>query len=159
MAELRKVRITAMEAMAEVIVQTVEQGGQAKFTVTGNSMYPIFRSDMDSVFVARPGRLRLFDVILYRRADGAYVLHRIVGRARGAFVLCGDGQTELEYGVTPGMVLAVVTAFERGGRRVSVRAPWYRLYAALWCLVRPLRFPILAALRRVKRRFVKGRCV
>ena len=54
-------------------------------------------------------------MVLYRRQNGAYVLHRIAAiGADGTYMMCGDAQTVLEPGIRREQLLAVVTDFARG---------------------------------------------
>ena len=49
-------------------------------TVTGGSMLPLLAGGRDRVTLGPvPERLRRGEVLLYRRADGSYVLHRLTG--------------------------------------------------------------------------------
>ena len=76
-------------------------------TVTGGSMLPLLAGGRDRVTLGPvPDRLRRGEVLLYRRADGSYVLHRLTSfRQDGTLVFCGDRQTEPERGIRPEQVL------------------------------------------------------
>lgn len=69
-------------------------------TVTGGSMLPLLAGGRDRVTLGPvPERLRRGEVLLYHRADGSYVLHRLTGFGQdGTLVFCGDRQTEPERG-------------------------------------------------------------
>lgn len=86
-------------------------------TVTGGSMLPLLAGGRDRVTLGPvPERLRRGEVLLYRRADGSYVLHRLTGFGQdGTLVFCGDRQTEPERGIRPEQVIARAVAFERKG--------------------------------------------
>ncbi|KAB5607395.1 S24/S26 family peptidase [Bifidobacterium jacchi] len=66
------------------IEQTLASEGVLVSTTSGRSMLPMLRNRRDTIVIrpaesARPGGLlRRFDVALYRRPDGAYVLHRVI---------------------------------------------------------------------------------
>lgn len=98
----------------------------------GVSMLPLLRGGKDTVELVTPDSINLHDVIWYRRQDGEYVLHRVVGIEGDTFVLCGDHQITREYGVRRKDVLGVMCGFYRGERHVSVDNMWYRAYVALW---------------------------
>lgn len=107
---------------------------------TGTSMLPAFRPDRDlMVVVPAAGRLRKYDVALYRRPDGRYVLHRALSVRPHDYAFRGDNCARMEYGVTDDDILGVMTAFVRDGQRVEVSNPWYRLYVRLWCALPLLR--------------------
>ena len=103
-------------------------------TVTGGSMLPLLAGGRDRVTLGPvPERLRRGEVLLYRRADGSYVLHRLTGFGQdGTLVFCGDRQNEPERGIRPEQVIAQAVAFERKGHFFTRRAPGYRVYCALW---------------------------
>ncbi len=127
------------------------QGGVFRFAPTGGSMRPMLREKRDTVVLAPVrGDVRKYDVILYRRADGQVVLHRVIRVDKaGTLVLCGDAQVVPERGIGLEQVLGVLVSFSHGEREVSVRSMRYRVYAAVWVASRPVR----RAARRVRRMF------
>lgn len=144
-----------MDTIVQLIVPVLEGGKSAKFTVVGNSMYPLFRSGADNVIVAKPKKIKSRDIILYRRKDGTYVLHRVLGKGEQGYKLCGDRQYLIEYPVKTESVLAVVTSFERNGRTYSTKNLLYNIYSLMWCLAFPLRPAVAKVYRLTKRCFKK----
>lgn len=112
-----------------IIEEKLGQGGEITFKPHGTSMLPLLRQDIDSVTIGAvrcmPKRL---DVILYRRAGGQFVLHRIIGEDSNGFILCGDNQFIREYGVTEDMIIGVMTGFCRNGRQVNMNGILYGTY-------------------------------
>lgn len=133
------------------------RGGRLVYTCVGTSMLPMLRQKRDLLIIEKKeGRLKKYDVPLYRRASGQYVLHRIVKVCADSYVLCGDHQWRREYGVTDGQIIGVLTAFVRDGREISVTDKGYRLYVRLWCGLFPLRAALVwcaAIPGRLKRRW------
>ena len=131
-------------------------GGRARLPVTGSSMLPMLRGGRDVVeLVSLSAPPKRGEVVLYRRADGTYVLHRVIARRDETTCLCcGDNQWMREP-VPDANMIARVDGFIRRGRRIGVDAPGYRIYQTLWTAMMPLRRPILAV-RRVLG-FVKRR--
>ncbi len=137
-----------MVSLADLIplMQEIFKLGKT-FTVTakGSSMTPLLHSGRDEVVLAEckdTTKLKVRDVPLYLRDDGTCVLHRIVRVNKESFDMCGDAQTEIERGILKSQIVAVAVGFKRRGRSFSVKDKWYRVYAFLWCIVRPIR-PIL----------------
>ena len=134
-----------MEQLMPILADQLKIGGRANLVVTGNSMYPTLRHRADVVNlipVCRP--LKRGDLILYRRENGQYILHRIVTKPKnGCFFCTGDNQWELES-VTDCQVLALVDGFRRSGRACSENSGRYRTWVAVWVWLRPVRRPILA---------------
>ncbi len=140
-SEPKRLALSA-DAICELMAAAFARGGPFAFCPTGTSMLPMLKERRDTVWLrapraGEPGRL---DVVLYRRADGQAVLHRVIAvQPNGSLTLCGDRQLTLERDVAPGQVLAVLCAFTRRGRRHKAQDPLYRLYAALWVFTLPLR--------------------
>jgi hypothetical protein len=102
-------------------------------------MLPMLRQGIDSVVLSPvTGRLHKYDLPLYQRDSGKYVLHRVV-EVGETYTCMGDNQFVREYGVRQEQLIAVVTAFYRGDRLWSVDALPYRFYCWCWCVSRPLR--------------------
>lgn len=137
------------------------QSGRLVYTGVGYSMLPMLRPKRDLIIIERPrGKLRRYDVALYRRSTGHYVLHRVLHVAKDGYVMCGDHQCQRERGVTDAQVIGVLTAFVRDGNMIPVTAGRYRLYVHLWCDLFWLRAAGLCCLTlagRIKRRI--GRTV
>ncbi len=138
----------AMETIVPLLVETLENGGSMRIYPRGISMLPMIRQGIDSVVLSCKGeRLKKYDIPLYRRADGSYVLHRVIKAADGEYVCSGDNQIAVERGVRHENVIAVVTAFSRGNANYDVDGFGYKFYCRFWCLTRPV--------RRVWRKFKK----
>lgn len=140
-----------MEALAEVIALQLEQGGRASLTVSGSSMMPMLHHHRDAVTLIPPSpRQNKGDVILYRRENGRYVLHRIIALAEDGYLCSGDNQAVREP-VKQEQILAVVDGFTRNGRAYTCNTPVYRGYTALWVELFCLRRYYIAIRRRLGR--------
>ena len=137
-----------MEEIVPVLLTQMEQGGTAWLVVTGSSMHPVFRNRKDRVGLCSvQDPIRGHPMVLYRRENGAYVLHRIVRHKKDGYLCCGDNQWQPEP-VTRAQILAQVTEFTRKGKTYTVNQWGYRCFVWLWCAALPVRRPILA-LRRL----------
>ena len=71
--------------------QELERKGNITYTCQGFSMLPLLRQQRDLFTITKKqGRCRKYDVALYKRADGAYVLHRIIQVLPDGYVFLGD---------------------------------------------------------------------
>lgn len=146
-----------LDDIIDVMIEKINNGGTVTFSPRGKSMLPMLRDGEDVVVLSKPnGRLHLFDVPFYKRSDGSYVLHRIVNfDSDGNYVLCGDNQFELEYGVKDSDIVAVMTAFYRKGKGYSVSSFRYRLYLNFWYYTKFFRRVYRGSNNRLKRLFKK----
>ena len=120
-------------------------------------MLPMLRQGVDSVRLSPiicP--LKKYDIPLYQRDDGKYVLHRIVG-AGPLYTCMGDNQFRPELGLRPEQMIGVVTAFYRGEREIPVTALSYRLYCRFWHRSRPLRHFWRRGMSWLRRHLKRGR--
>lgn len=103
------------------IEESFEKGKEFKIPVTGTSMNPLLYQGRDYVMIIKPDfPLSVGDVPLYRRYDGSFVLHRIVGKNEEGYILCGDNQFILEYGITDKNIVGVISKMCIDGKMISV---------------------------------------
>lgn len=128
-----------LDDLMPLIREQLAQGSSVTFSPRGTSMLPMLRQGRDSVVLSPlPERLSKYDLPLYQRDNGQYVLHRIVA-VGDTYTCLGDNQFQPEPGIRREQMIALVTAFTRDGKRVEVTAPSYRLYCRLWAASRPVR--------------------
>lgn len=151
----KKILTASMQELAPIISEVVQAGQEATITVTGNSMRPLWFHLQNNVTLTGcdPNRLKKGDVPLYRRADGRYVLHRIIRVHENTFDLAGDGQYTVEHGLEKFRVLAVTKGFTKGGRYYTVNNWIYRMYARIWMWALPIRKYLFAVYAKLKRVF------
>lgn len=94
----------------------------------GVSMLPMLKSRRDTV-VIRPKteRLNRLDVALYRRGE-AYVLHRVLAREEGGYLIRGDNCYSDEH-IPEADVFGVLTEFFRKGKHIFCTDKKYLAYA------------------------------
>lgn len=137
-----------LDELMPLIRERLACGQRVKLSPMGVSMLPMLREGRDSVELsAPPERLKKYDLPLYRRADGKYILHRVI-KVGERYTCMGDNQTVAEFGIAHEQVIAVVTAFTRDGKSHSVREMGYQFYCGFW---HHTRFP-RRAWRGIKRR-------
>ena len=141
-----------LEQVLPQIQETLAQGRKVRFMPNGTSMLPMLRQGVDSVTLSPvPEKLRKYDLPLYRRDNGQFVIHRIV-KAGDTYTCVGDNQFALERGLRRDQMIALVTSFSRGEKEIPVTALPYRLYCRLWHWSRPFRSRWRALRRRLRRK-------
>ena len=136
---MEKVQLEQMAQLMPLIQERLDAGQTVRFSPMGISMLPMLRQEIDSVVLSPvPEKLKKYDLPLYRRDSGKYVLHRIV-RAGETYTCMGDNQFRPEPGLRHDQMIAVVTAFYRGERQISCDSPLYQLYCRVWHCSRPVR--------------------
>ena len=128
------------EMNANIEAQLEEQGYYVSTTV-GWSMFPMLRNRRDRIIVLPVGseRLKKYDLPLYRRPDGKYILHRIIDVKDGMYIIRGDNTYVKEY-IPDEWILGYVSEFYRADRHVMANSKGYRFYAAFWNFIYPFRW-------------------
>lgn len=131
-----------LDDIIDLMLDKLASGGTVTFTPNGTSMLPMLRDGEDAVILRSTGgkRLHLFDVPLYRRDNGQYVLHRVIDFCRdGSYVMCGDNQFTKEKGIRDDQIIAVLAGFHRKGQMYTPQSFRYRIYINFWYYTRPIR--------------------
>ena len=128
MMESKEVRLTEMWPL---MAEQLKAGKKVRFAPKGISMLPMIRQNLDTVVITSPPkRLRKYDLTLYRRENGQFVLHRVVGIDRdGSYIMCGDNQYAREYGITDKNILAVAEGYYRGDEYIACTDKKYLKYS------------------------------
>lgn len=138
---------TTMQDLWPVFQERLRSGQKVRFAPRGISMLPMLRQGIDSVVLSPvPEKLHKYDLPLYLRPDGKYILHRVVKVGEDSYTCIGDNLFQYEYDIRHDCMLALVTSFYRGEKEYSVTDWRYRLYCRIWHYTRPLRH----FMRRVK---------
>ena len=119
-------QIGAIQGGDEAVVGSIEdqlkRNGRIMYRVTGDSMLPLLRNESDvAVILSVPEgkRLKKYDVALYKRESGQYVLHRVWKVKKRGYTVCGDNRYFSESGVTDSEILGVLECVIRDGERLD----------------------------------------
>lgn len=122
----------SLDEYIPLIREVIDSGGEFRLYPRGTSMLPLLRQGIDSVVLVAPRTLKRGDVLLYRRANGQYVLHRLVRvRRDGSLWFSGDNHMTVEKGIVREQIIASVTAVFRGEKRKDRTTFGIRFYAKM----------------------------
>lgn len=100
-----------------IMKEQIDEGKTVVFSPKGTSMMPLIRPNTDKVELAKaPKRLKKYDLPLYLREDGQFVLHRVVGLKKSGYTMCGDNHFTREYGIKDEQILALALGIYRDGK-------------------------------------------
>ena len=135
-----KLRVIETEALMQQLPQLLQETESVPLVISGSSMTPFLVHGRDTVFLSKVTEpLKRGDMILYRRESGAYVLHRIYRVRDGAYDLVGDGQLDIEPGIRPQQILAIVKTVRRKGKLLRKGSFWWEFFEHIWLTLLPLR--------------------
>lgn len=128
--------------------EELEKSGKLVYTTVGVSMRPLIKQDRDISIISKPnGRLKKFDVALYKRPNGQYVLHRVVKVLENGYVILGDNCVSKEYNIKESQILGVLTSLVRNGKEIDLNSFGYKLYVR----ARYAHYPVRVIISKTKR--------
>lgn len=127
-----KMRVNLAELLP-IIDEQLQAGKEVCFSPNGISMLPMLRPARDSVILKAAGqRLKKYDLPMYRRDDGQFVLHRVVKIEKdGTYTMCGDNQYAREKGIKKHQIIGIVSGFYRDEQYISCNHILYKIYCIL----------------------------
>ncbi len=138
-----KLPLAATEGM---IREELAGGGSVVLNVRGTSMLPLLKEGATYVRLVSPVfPLKKHQVILYKRRDGQFVLHRILKCKKGGMVCRGDHQAAKEFPVYEDSVIAVMTGYTKGETWVDIETMGQRLLGAYLAKTGRIRLLLRAA--------------
>lgn len=107
----------------------INRSGYIVYTNKGDSMMPLLRQDKDLMVIRRiEAPLKKYDVVLFKRENGAYVLHRITKVCGlGVFMIGGDNRHYSEP-IPEEQIIGIMTEVIRDGKHIPVTDPEYLKY-------------------------------
>lgn len=135
------------------LLELLDETDTVPLLISGNSMSPFLIHGRDTVFLSKivtpPQR---GDMILYRRDNGKFVLHRVYETGK-TFTMVGDAQTLLEKGIRPEQMLAKVTAVTRKGKLLKKGSFWWDFFEKTWIRMVSMRSAARSAYSYLKQLF------
>lgn len=142
-----------------VIVDLLNSGQTARITVTGNSMNPFLKANRDSVELSKTSfqEIRRGDIVLIKRTNGIYVLHRVYKKTEDSFSMVGDAQQWIEGPLYPDQLVAKVISVRRKNKEIPCTNIVWVLLSWIWLRLRVFRYKIFKVNTIVKRAMGKIR--
>lgn len=112
------------------IEQELARHGRSFFQTVGDSMEPLLHNRKSTVVIEKKSApLKRYDVALYHRPSGEYVLHRVIKVLDGKYIICGDNRIWREY-VPEEWVIGVMAGYYEGEENtyISCDSRCYRAY-------------------------------
>ncbi len=134
-----------------VLTELIEQGKEVPLTITGNSMSPFMIHGRDQILMKKPDRpWKKGDMAFFRRANGAYVMHRICRiDPDGNCYFVGDAQWQIEGPIMPEQIFARITAVNRKGKWIRPGDFWWEFFEHIWLHMIPVRHAIMMLYARI----------
>ena len=119
--------------MSKTIEDIIREKGYYITVPKGTSMFPLLKGSINDICVVKADEIQKYDVSLYKRDSGEYVLHRILDIRDDGYVCCGDNQWVLETGVRRDQIIGKLDSWYKGDKKHTVRDASYLRYVKFWC--------------------------
>lgn len=117
-----------------------ENGHTVSTAISGGSMLPFLAGGRDFVILKKPDSiLKKGDIVLFKRLNGNYILHRIRHIKKDSYYLIGDSQTIIEGPIDKEQIIAVAVSAKRKGKMISPRNLIWKFYSVIWLRLIPFR--------------------
>lgn len=134
--------------MEPVMRKVLAEDGVFPFYPKGTSMEPTIHQGTDQVLLkALPEKLKKYQMVLYKRSNGAFVLHRIVRIEKDSYTMRGDNQFFDEPGIRREQMIGIVCGLQTPKGEVDTENFLHLVKSALWVESAGIR-KILRGLRR-----------
>lgn len=144
--------IEVKKLQANSSIEEAVQSGHFVVGPHGFSMWPMIRNGIDTVLIEPVnGRLKKYDIPLYKDSLDRYVVHRIIEVTDTGYVICGDGLYTREYDITDDNIIGVVTGFYRREKFIPCTSKGYMFYVKFWVGLICFRKPTIILSRKCRR--------
>ncbi len=144
-----------LKDLEPLIRETLKKGFSFPILPHGQSMLPLLRPGVDEVHLSPlPSCLSEGDIILYKREDGSFVIHRLMKIKNSLYTFCGDSQVIFEKGIKRNQLIAIVTKIVRDGEKIDLsQNKKYLAYKKRLLAEKKLNFFIYRVKQNIKRFF------
>lgn len=150
---MQKLKPVKSEIIFPVIQEILDKGTSARITVTGMSMYPFLRENIDSVELssAKCLDIRRGDIVMVLRDSNQYVMHRVIKVEKDCFYIVGDAQQSIEGPLNYNQIIAKITAVWRKDKKIDCFNAWWNFLSNFWMILLPFRGVIIKSYRILRR--------
>ena len=134
------------EEFFSAVRQTLEEGKDVDFTVTGNSMWPLLKHGRDRVVLRKTEIVKKGDVVLFEALPSKYMLHRVTQISEDNFETTGDCNSFRDGRFPKSCVIGKAVRIIRKEKSYSIESFLIKIYSALWMRLFVFRKPALKLL-------------
>ena len=127
------------------VEKLIAEGKQVVIPVSGGSMTPFLVGERDFVMLEKTelAEIRRGDILLYRRENGQFVLHRVYAMQEKTrtkqFYMMGDVQTVVEGPIYERQIIARVSNIKRKGVWKKKKNFWEFFFRRIWIKIPHMR--------------------
>jgi signal peptidase len=150
---MQKLKLVKSEFIFPVIKDILDKGTSTRITVTGMSMYPFLRENIDSVELSKVdfSDIRRGDIVMVLRDTNEYVMHRVIKVEENWLYIVGDAQQFIEGPLRSNQIVAKITAVWRKDKKIDSLNLWWNLLSKMWMMLLHFRVFIIKSYGTLRR--------
>lgn len=150
-SETQEKRLVDNESFMSAVKETLDNGYDVSFTVTGMSMWPFLTSRRDSVVIKKCDfkEIKKGDIVLFSPEAELYLLHRVTGINENSFQTTGDCNCFRDGFFSPDTLIARVETITRKGKSFSAESKAFVMLSKLWASLFPIRAHLIKFLKHI----------
>lgn len=131
----------SQRVMFPLVEEMLNDGKDVRFTVSGNSMWPLIANQRDSVLLTpcESDELKKGDIILFKATKTHWVLHRITDVREDGYITTGDGNLHRDPFIPKEAVRGKVKTIYRKDRIIDCEKKRWNALFRLWMIAFPMR--------------------
>ena len=152
---MSEVKLVKSNLLFPFINEMLNSRKYVRITVTGMSMYPFLRENIDSIELSSVNFTNLHrnDIVMILRDSNEYVMHRVIKKENDCFYIVGDAQQWIEGPLRPNQLVAKITTIWRRNKKIDCTNLWWRLLSSLWLVLLPFRHIVIKSYSRFYHKF------
>ena len=120
-----------MEDLYPLILEAFNNNLTFKMPIRGESMLPLLRTN-DYVTLSKiTGKIKKGDILLYRRDNKQFVLHRVRRIRKDIYTMVGDHQRVVEKNIKDSNLIGIVISYEKNNKEYKLNRLSYKIYKLL----------------------------
>lgn len=129
-----------IDQISPMILGLLQENIDVQINITGVSMLPLLVPNRDKVLLTKfDGSVNKNDIVLFRRLNGDFVLHRVYAERNNVVDCVGDSQRVIEKNIPKEKIVAKAIAIERNGKHINIDGFGYKCYVFFWSKLRVIR--------------------
>ncbi len=144
--------IVPINTLAPLITDLLGSGIRVRISAPGSSMWPLLRHGAIVELESTAGQqITIGDIVLARRSNGPYVLHRVISHNDRFFYLAGDAQGQSEGPFEEEAILGKAVILQSGNSTVYLKNFHWRFWGWIWARTFPFGQVFLQTLHSLKK--------
>ena len=148
-------KIIDTKSYLNAICEAAQTGEIVSTVISGSSMIPFLVPNRDIVFLRLPHKKpKKGDVVLFKRENGSFVLHRIRRSCKDGYYMIGDRQTMAEGPINPEQIQLIAVSAKRKDKLITEKSLVWKFYAKIWnnlVFLRPAVFSVVRLLHKSRK--------